>query len=339
MVYVVNTYGYGSFGDDAHVETLRHSLAETWSSAAIVVNRMDTIPFSPDRQEAVVLGGGGILYRHTYDGGLDSLKHFLRYPAAAQKFGKKTLALSIGVQGPLQSEHIAAYVDVLDSMTLMTARDSRTAAILREAGVSAPVLESADLSYCVPLPEPPQKREHRTKPILGVAASQPDRGVIYEESPGFEDHVLAAIGELSDDFDIRFYYFDRRTDGAIPARWKGAHSTSSYDPSHAKGVNRFIRAMGESDLFLTSRLHGVIFCARLGIPCVSIGAPGEKVERESQSLGNRFHLTYSASAGEIVANLRGAWAIREQTAKSLAAAAGQRETMSRKTLDALHACN
>jgi polysaccharide pyruvyl transferase WcaK-like protein len=338
VVYVVNTYGYGSFGDDAHVETLRYSLAETWPGSRIVINRMDTIPFSPDRQEAVVLGGGGLLYRHTYDGGLDSLKHFLRYPAAAQKFGRKTLALSIGVQGPLKPEHIEAYVDVLDSMTLMTARDSRTAGILREAGVSSTVLESADLSYCVPLPEP-HRPENRKKPVLGIAASQPDKGVIYEESQGFEDRVLAAIGELSNDFDIRFYFFDRRTDGAIPGKWKGSLSTSFYDPSHAEGVNRFISAIGESDLFLTSRLHGVIFCARLGIPCVSIGAPGEKVERESQSLGSSFHLPYSANAGEIVENLRGAWARREQTGKAMTTAAGRRETMSRKTLDALHACN
>lgn len=338
MVYVVNTCGYGSFGDDVHVETLRHSLAETWPSSKIVINRMDTIPFSPDRQEAVVLGGGGILYRHTCAGGQDSLKHFLRYPAAAQKFGKKTLALSIGVQGALKPEHIEPYIDVLDAMTLLTARDYRTAGILREAGVSAPVLESADLSYCVPLPEP-RKRENRTKPVLGVAASQPDKGVIYEESRGFEDRVLAAIGELSDDFDIRFYSFDRRTDGAIPSKWEGSQSTSRYDPSHAEGVNRFISAIGESDLFLTSRLHGVIFCARLGIPCVSIGAPGEKVERESKSLGNPFHLPYSANAGEIVESLRSAWTEREQTAQALKTAAGQRERLSRKTLDALHACN
>ncbi len=338
MVYVVNTYGYGSFGDDAHVETLRRSLAAAWPSSEIVINRMDSISFSPDRQEAVVLGGGGILYRHTYDGGVDSLKHFLRYPAAAQKFGKKTLALSIGVQGPLRSEHIEAYLDVLNAMTLMTARDSRTVAILRETGVSCPVLESADLSYCIPLPEP-HTRENRTRPVLGIAASQPDKGVIYEESAGFEDRVVTAIGELCESFDIRFYYFDRRTDGAIPLKWTGSHSTSCYDPVHADSVNEFISAIGESDLFLTSRLHGVISCARLGIPCVSIGAPGEKVERESQALGSAFHLAYSASAGEIVENLRGAWAKREQTSKALAMAAGQREMMARKTLDALHACN
>jgi polysaccharide pyruvyl transferase WcaK-like protein len=338
VVYVVNTYGYGSFGDDSHVETLRQGLAQAWPLSQIVVNRMDAIPFSPDRQEAVVLGGGGILYRHTYEGGQDSLKHFLRYPAAAQKFGRKTLALGIGVQGPLKSSHIEGYVDVLNAMTLMTVRDSRSAEILHEAGVSAPVLESADLSYCVPLPER-LPIENRSKPVLGVAASQPDKGVIYQESHGFEDRVLAALADLNRDFDVRFYMFDRRTDGTIPGKWEGSHFTSCYDPSVPDAVNGFVSAIGESDIFLTSRLHGVIFCARMGIPFVSIGASGEKVERESQSLGNPFHLPYSAGAGEIVDSMRNVWANRRRTVEAVAAAAAQRERLSRKTLEALHACN
>jgi len=298
---------------------------------------MDAVPFSPDRNEAVVLGGGGILYRHIYQDGQDSLKHFLRYPAAAQAFGKKTLALGIGVQGPLHLKHIESYLDVLNGMALLTVRDSRTAAILRESGVSS-LLESADLSYCVQLPERSQETRHNERPVLGVAVSQPDKGVIYQESRGLEERVLGVLHELQHNFDIRFYSFDRRSDGAIPAKWLGPHSTSCYDPSNSDAVDRFIADLGESDLFLTSRLHGVIFSARMGIPFVSIGAPGEKVELESHALSNPFHLPYSATTGEIVDNLRDAWADRALRTRALEAA-GQRERLSLKTLEALHLCN
>jgi len=338
VVYLVNTSGYGSFGDDSYAETLKGHLAQTWPASKIVVNRLGKTPFSPDASEAVVLGGGGILYRHTYDGGSDTLKHFLRYPASAQIFGKKTLALSLGVQGALKSEHLGPYVDVLNAMNVRTVRDSRSAAILRDAGVSAPVIESADLSYCVCLPEP-ARRKSRTKPVLGVAVSQPDKGVIYDETPGFENRVLDALLELHREFDIHFYSFDRRSDRTVHAGWSGSHQISHYEPAAPDAVGRFLAAMRESDLFLTSRLHGVIFSARMGIPFVSIGAPDEKVERESQALRHSFHLRYSTNTAEIVESVRNAWAVRAQSAVVTQEAVAVREAMAMKTLEALHSCN
>jgi exopolysaccharide biosynthesis predicted pyruvyltransferase EpsI len=104
-------------------------------------------------------------------------------------------------------------------------------------------------------------------------------------------------------------------------------------------VDRFISEIADSDLILTSRLHGVIFCARMAIPFVSIGAPDEKVERESQALEHSFHLAYSANSGEIADTVRNAWADRTQSAANLQAAAARREALARRTLEALHACN
>ncbi len=144
MIYVVNLCGYGSFGDDCYVEPLRTCLGKVWPSSTIAIARMDEVPFLPDSQEAVVLGGSGLLFNHVWDSGANNFRHYLRYPAVMQAFGKPTFALALGVQGQLLPRDLEPYVDILNAMTLRTVRDPQSAQILREAGVSAPVIESAE---------------------------------------------------------------------------------------------------------------------------------------------------------------------------------------------------
>ena len=338
MVYVVNLCGYGSFGDDCYVEPLRTRLGEVWGSSTIAINRVDVMEFLPEKQEAAVLGGSGLLFHHVWESGANNLRHYLRYPAVMQAFGKPTYALCLGVQGQFQPGDLEPYVEILNRMSLRTVRDPQSAQILRDAGVSAPIIESADFSYLMPLPERFQQ-ETRRKPVLGLAVSQPFKGVLHEEYSGFESRVLDALSDLDEVFDIRFYSFDRRNEGAIADGWAGPHTRSFYDPSDPDAVQRFVKAIGESDMFLTSRLHGVILSARMGIPFVPIGVPGEKIEREARALKSPFYLPYSADSDEIAQAVRNAWAIRNQNAGTLAIAVSKQEALARKTLEALYACN
>lgn len=338
MIYVINTYGYGSFGDDCYFGTLKSSLGEVWPASSIAVNRVDGTPFCPEKQEAAVLGGGGILYKHIDGSGSDPLKYFLRYPAAMQAFGKKTFALSVGIQGPLAAQDLEPYVDVLNAMQLRTVRDCESAGILRQAGVTAGIVESADLSYLMNLPQR-SRQEAKHKPVLGIAASQPDKGVIYKESTGFEDRLYSALQQIESDFDIHFYSFDRRTDTAVANGYMGTHEHWVYDSSLPDSVNQFTSAIAKADLFLTSRLHGMTLCASMGIPFVSMGAPGEKVAREARALDHPFHLAYSATASDLIAAVRDAWDIHELLSANLTQAAARQRTLARKTFEALKTCN
>jgi polysaccharide pyruvyl transferase WcaK-like protein len=338
MVYVINTCGWGNFGADCYVGTLRQHLEEVWPSSKIAVNREDRVPFLPEEQTALVLGGGGILYHYLHNGQTDNLKNFLRYAAVMQAFGKPTFALSLGVQGLLKSEDLKPYVEILNAMNLRTVRDARSAEVLRNAGVSGTIIESADLSYLMKIPVRPP-RETGRRPILGVAASQPLKGIAHPEYPGFEGRVLDALNELQHEFEIRFYSFDKRSDGLIAGAWTGAQSCSVYNASSVDAVASFVDSIGQSDLFLTTRLHGVTLCARMGLPFVSIGEPGEKVDRESRALEHSLHLPYSANAAAIADTVRAAWINREEIRKNLGFTVPRRERLARATLEALHACN
>ncbi len=174
--------------------------------------------------------------------------------------------------------------------------------------------------------------------MLGIAVSQPFKGILHKEYEGFEGRVLDALSNLDLEFDLHFYSFDRRNEGAIADDWTGSHSRSFYDPIRSDAVEHFVRAIGESDIFLTSRLHGVILSARIGIPFVSIGVPGEKVEREARALESSSHLPYSSDPSDIVETVRNAWASRRQTANRLSQAVFNQEALAEKTLAALYSC-
>ena len=298
-------------------------------TSKIAIDRLDGIAFLPESQEAVVVGGSGLLYSHVYTSGADNLRHYLRYPAVMQAFGKPTFALGLGVQGQLQRRDLDPYVDILNAMNLRTVRDARSAQILSEAGVSAPIIEGADVSYLMTLPEIDHNKTYR-KPVLGIAVSQPHKGVIHKEYEGLDGHVLVALANLDRDFEMHFYSFDCRIQGAIANDWTRPHSFSVYDPTLPNAVECFARAIGESDLFLTSHLHGMILSARMGIPFVSIGEPGEKIELEARALESPFYLPYSADSDDITEAVRNAWASCDETAKDLATGCCQAESPSAK---------
>jgi polysaccharide pyruvyl transferase WcaK-like protein len=156
-----------------------------------------------------MLAGGGLLYHSVSEGGDESLRHYLRYPAIAQWLGKKSFLIGLGVQGSIQPHGFASYLSTMESMDLRTVRDSYSARLLRESGVRSSVLECADLLYARPMP----KRSRRiadspsNKPVLGVVASQPGVGYFYPEFDGFEDRVCSALRILEKDFRLHFFSF------------------------------------------------------------------------------------------------------------------------------------
>lgn len=332
MVYVVSTCGFGSFGDDCTMEPLRTGLGGVWPETTVAIHHWDPVDFEPEREEAVVIGGGGLLYHFVYGPNVDSLGHYLRYPAAIEWFDKPTYALGLGVQGRLERADLEPWLDTLNRMELRTVRDPVSREILEHAGVTEPIIESADLSYLMDLPSREPGSEP-SRPVLGVALSQPFKGVLHDEFSGLDDRVRDALVQLQPDFDIRFYSFDRRNEGAIPGPWP--ESCRAYDPAEPDAVRRFAEAIGECDLLVTSRFHGVILAARMGVPFVPMGVPGEKVDREARALGSGRFLSYRAGGDAIEAAVRGAWAERTESTRTILAGAAAQEGRARRTFTAL----
>jgi polysaccharide pyruvyl transferase WcaK-like protein len=100
-------------------------------------------------------------------------------------------------------------------------------------------------------------------------------------------------------------------------------------------VARFARALQESDILLTSRLHGVMIAARTGMPCVAIGVPGEKVARECRALGSQAFLSYETGSNPIVEAVREQWDQRDSIARTIAAGVDRQERLARETFRVL----
>jgi polysaccharide pyruvyl transferase WcaK-like protein len=337
-VHVAGTYGYGSFGDDWSLDVLKAVLEPVWHPLDLVREGVDAEPFSPTSQDATVLAGTGLLY--TGLGRSDrALGHYLRFSRAMQLFGKKTLALALGVQGELDSEVIAPHLPAIEAMDLRTVRDAGSAQALREVGVQAPVLECADLTYLAPSHPHARWREDRAvppTPRIGFAVSQSDCGVIYPRIDGFEEQVLHALYLLRETFNIRILSFTavtRTGDSWLADSWARPAEKVWYEAHREEGLQGVIDAVRDLDVLVTSRLHGVVLAASLGIPFVAVGAPGEKVDRECRALGYPLFLPYTASGVEIATAAKDAWSERDAVGSLLKRSASQRKRLARRTFE------
>ena len=335
-VHVAGTYGYGSFGDDCHLEILRSRIGGVWSDGEVDVDRVDDAAFSPTHQDASVLAGTGLLYNHVYPCGTSSLRYLLRYPAAMQCFDKKSYVLAAGVQGPLEPAPMAEQLPILDRLDLLTVRDSGSAERLRNAGVRKPVLVSADMAYLWPVAGGRARKTNATAlPLLGVVASQADRGVIYEGHDGFDREAADALVSVGHSFRLRFLSFNRTADDQLGEAWTGDAERVAYDAADPAGAGNFVEAVRDVDILLTSRFHGIVLAAAMGIPFVALGAPGEKNERECRELDYPFFLSYGARSSELAATIKEVWANRLELEVRLRAAAQRRRRMAERTFEVL----
>ena len=336
-IHVAGPYGYGSFGNDCYVNVLRSMLAGVWPGESILFERVDAQSFSPSEYDLGLLGGGGILYDKVGEAGADNLRHFMRYPASLQWFDKPSFALALGVQGLLESNDLAPYLPTIESLELCTVRDAGSAKILRDCGVRTPVLESADLGYLMPCASRGKSEGVRkgSKPVLGVVASQPEKGIIHPEFPGFEARVLCALEELEARFELRFLSFHPPTDGWLPTAWDKPASSVSYEPVNGSGIEEFVTELAGIDVLLTSRFHGVVLGALMGIPFLALGAPDEKLQRECLALDYPFWVSYGATGEELVSGVEDVWAERESLREQLFCASLRRSQLARRSFDVL----
>ena len=335
-VHVAGPSARQNFGNDLTADVVRSQIRSFWPEAEISIAGVDDGEFSPTRQDASVLVGSGLFDDRTYDSESESLGHFLRYPAAMQWFDKKSYLLGVGVQGHLERGMVEPHLPTLDGMQLRTVRDSETAEILRESGVSSLVLECADLSYLAPRVRASNSRtkESGRKPILGVVVSQAEKGAAYSGSDGFEGRVSEAVASIENQFDIRFISFDQRSGNWLST----SHVRFSDSSVSARNAgNGLGQAIGDVDVLLTSHVHSIVLAASMGMPFVAIGANGEDSQRECRALDYPFFLTLDANANDIVRAIQNVSDERSELNFRLTAAAPGRVALARRTVEALRA--
>jgi Polysaccharide pyruvyl transferase len=338
-VLATGPFGYPNFGNESYVDTLQSRLA---GCKLDIQSRVDEVDLRLNRYDLTILAGGGVLYHSVSDVGDSSLKYYLRYPAVAQWLGRKSMMMGVGTQGSIQSEDLVPYVNVLEGLDLCTVRDSSSARILRESGIRSAILECADLFYTKTI-YPNLARARRMeggrvdgKPVLGVVASQPGKGLLHPEFPGFEDRFQEALRVLEKTFRLHFFSFDNRSDpwlSTAVTSWSSGHAYTSFDVTRPDSIDAFIHAFGAVDAFVTTRYHGVLLSIMTETPFLAIGAPGEKLHRECEAIQYPSFISYASSSKQFVESAQEIWAERETLHPILHAGARNRRRLAMRNFE------
>ncbi|MBI4472370.1 MAG: polysaccharide pyruvyl transferase family protein [Acidobacteria bacterium] len=292
-VYVLGAYRPGRFGDDSYGAVLKDQFVTVWPKHGTHFHRPGDTHFSPGDTEELILGGGVV-----------DLDDWLRYPADMQSFGKRSVMLGAGLEGELKIGSTGRLISVIDGMALRTARDPKSARMLRAAGVRAPVCTCANLSYLLPRTTNAPVHTKNSKPVLGVFVSKADQS------------IADALQKLESEFEIRRIV---------------------YDPEQPNAIPQFRADFRQSDVCITTHLHGVILSVLENIPFAGIGAPGEKVQRECSALEYPLFLARETGSNKLSAAVRDAWSERSILKELLRNVRPQRIRLAERNMELLRA--
>jgi polysaccharide pyruvyl transferase CsaB len=320
-------YCTGNLGDDAILESILVLLRRAGHQGKIMVYCHDPSPLP--RQEGLaagpmrrwnfpamvkearklrglIIGGGGLLF--DYDPFIPT--KFLLRALAARLAGRRVMLCAVGVgplrtrMGRLQTRAIASLSDIL------SVRDPQSAQILRRLGVRRPIHVVADPAFLL---EPPPARAASGEAVWAVRR-WPPLGEILPWLPG---QLAAAADSFCSRLNLRVALvpFYAGYDEPFCARVRSLmrmsdHASALPRPASAAAALQIVAA---SPVVLSMRLHGVIFAALAGTPCVAI-ACDEKLRIAMQSLElDRFALPLHAEMPPDLVALTCERAVEEQT--------------------------
>lgn len=295
-------YGKANFGDDVLLK-VTHSIMRLQApevTITVVVDGNDggyvaamlddveiIAPGTRGHYDMIVHGGGGVFFDFARHGMTDrllersirliGLRSFVRLEHFARTFLNRPrlsadarigLGIGVGTFTP-GSPKLRQDLPILADFDSLWLRDPQSVDNLRRFGLTSPVILGSDLAFltehwCPTIPEgrPPISR-----------AGRPKLGVILRDWPpgqgeGFATSLLPALEQLKTHYEITGLVFDERSDprtiaalAPFPLRvWK----------PRAMSISDFADVLEIQDVLLTSRAHGAICGACLGVPSVIV---------------------------------------------------------------------
>lgn len=325
-------YGFGNSGDEAVLAGLVKSLrekraADTLEITALSINPAETraahgitsahrykaypVLRALGRTDLLLSGGGSLLQDTTSRHGIF---YYLGIVRAAQIMGKKTMFIAQGIgplRNPISRKLTAAVANRLDAITV---RDTASAALLREIGVTRTSIEvTADPALLLGVPKPASNTD---TPTFGIALrpwpGQADLALRLAEACGSALHGHPAIvipmqpqsdQEIADQF---------------AQAWRDANGTATCIPP-GTDLASLTRSLAACQMVIGMRLHALILAAASGIPSVALSYDPKVAAFMAQSGQSDavFNLE-NANWRELPALLANFWAERAPRAAALA---------------------
>ena len=302
-VLLVGYYGKANFGDDVLLK-VTHGLVRQWQPDAevsvlcdqylddylpeLLGENLRILKFG-DREnfDLIIHGGGGTFFDFTNHGAVGLISNvaiklmgfgnyaafdrFVRKILGKQRFSaKRRIGWGIGVGTYTSSSNkLKHHIPALLDFDMLAVRDSESLRNLEVFNIGDRAILGSDLAflsnYWVPFSGLHKHHETGAKPNLGMVL----RDWLYGSSENYIESFLEILPELQNIYELSFFVFDKRVDQHLLDLFKN-YTTYVWDPPKT-GFDRFCSLLAQQDALVTSRAHGAICGAVLGIPSVLIG--------------------------------------------------------------------
>lgn len=304
-IQLVTANQYGNVGDDAITHASVQMISQLFPEARIVVNRCPVARDDIEQSDLLVLGGGGLYY----DGDIRNAINYASLMLYAKEAGVPYIGIGIGTQGIRSEIGRTLLRTAINGALLTVVRDQGDQQALRDIGVISRIEVTNDLVFSLaPLPLGRYQATSDRKRIgivlvdsnhLRVSAAMTAyRNAIWEvvQFCSNQKYEICYLCQSLDDLSL---YQD------LQRAFGGQIRQIGFDDA-ARGFE-FYRDL---DLCITSRFHGLIFAAIAGVPLISVGSPGSKIDRlinsALPSLG-RSHLSVKEFSFETLRPLLAMW--------------------------------
>jgi len=299
-IVVKGYYGFGNFGDDLLMVTCCHWLKETFPKSIILIctaandggyikrltnGVVDSIlPLAPEPEADLVVHGGGGTYFDYKHGGifywwlnrtirLIGIHHFTNWFKRYRNLrgwpaNKNTLRIALGIGvGGFTSDSKKFYHKIyeLNGFHLLVVRDRFSEQWALKNNIRSELKQGVDLAFLKDYWLPEKLRTHKTK---GKSIGLVIRSWLNHQR--YLTSLHQCISRLMDQgYSISVFLFQQESDGQFTEQFSGIERYT-WDPGtmHFKD---YLELLAGQDLIVTSRAHGVLIAAAMGIPAVTLG--------------------------------------------------------------------
>lgn len=262
-------YGFDNLGD----ELILRSLAEGFRNEEVWVLSVDphatrtrhkvrtvsrwnpwAVFRAMGRSDRVVIGGGGLFQDATSS---LSLYYYLALMALARLRGRNLVVRGVGI-GPIWrswNQRLTAWF--MNRVESLSVRDSESAALLRQWGVTRPIFVEEDEVMGLTLPEPVTAHPKRLAALLRRPRNPP---------PGFAAVLKQELERLArSGWDILLIPFHKAQDSALAEELRLPYRSCLWSTEEEA-----LAALSSCSAVLTMRFHGAVLAHRLGKPCLAL---------------------------------------------------------------------
>lgn len=331
-IVVSGYYGFGNVGDEAVLAGIAESFRVAGGCELVPITaspddtfarhglrgiaRSDTLGMLKEIKRAdLFLSGGGSLFQDATSA-RSALYYLVQFWYAAKIARKPCVVYAQGV-GPLRRRWVRALARrVLDRAALITLRDEQSKALLQEIGVQRPALEvTGDPSFALS----PVGRDEGREFLKRHGVAEGDAVIALCPRPwggSAWDHFAAGIADAVKDIGGQavFLALHPARDRELACRLAEATPRSVFFEWVASF--RDVRAaIAGSDLVISTRLHGLMFAVKEGVPAVGVSYD-PKVEAFCVECGLPYLPLERLTSEGLMARVREAWEQRDRFSRA-----------------------